>query len=188
MADNRTIFQRLNDVFRGSNRNSVPDVFVPSKNIADRDRVLFSTNDRAEYEKKLETLKQQKYLAYQWKRAAADNAMESLAGYNAVKLMYRDVDLMDGSPEISTALDIISEEACPLNSEGKMLNIYSKSKRTKAILEDLFVNRLHVYTELPMIARHMCKYGNTFQLLNVDKTNGIMGWMKTDTVRHTPFQ
>ena len=148
MADNRTIFQRLNDVFRGSNRNSVPDVFVPSKNIADRDRVLFSTNDRAEYEKKLETLKQQKYLAYQWKRAAADNAMESLAGYNAVKLMYRDVDLMDGSPEISTALDIISE-----------------------------VNRLHVYTELPMIARHMCKYGNTFQLLNVDKTNGIMGWL-----------
>ena len=178
MADNNsTIFQRLTNVFRGNNRNSVPDVFVPTHNPVERDRVLFSTNDRAEYEKRLETFKQQKYLAYQWKRAAADNALESLAGYNAVKLMYRDVDLMDGSPEIATALDIISEEACPISSDGKMLNIYSKSKRTKAILEDLFVNRLHIYTELPMIARHMCKYGNTFQLLNVDKENGIMGWM-----------
>ena len=179
MADNNmTIFQRLNNVFRGANRTSVANTMVTSPStFSNQDRVIFSTNDRAEYEKKLASLRQQKYLAYQWKKAEADNAMESLAGYNAVKLMYRDVDLMDGCPEIGTALDIISEEACPLSSDGKMLNIYSRSKRTKAILEDLFVNRLHIYTELPMIARHMVKYGNTFQLLNVDKENGVLGWM-----------
>ena len=179
MADNNlTIFQRLNNVFRGSNRVSVSDTIVTTPTTdANYDRVLFSTNDRAEYEKKLATLKQQKYLAYQWKKANADNSLESLAGYTAVKLMYRDVDLMDGCPEIGTALDIISEESCPIMSDGKMLNIYSCSKRTKAILEDLFVNRLHIYTELPMIARHMVKYGNTFQLLNIDNENGVMGWM-----------
>jgi len=175
--NNQTIFQRLTDVFRGSNSNSVPQSVQTSRNFADRNEVLFSTNDRAEYEKKLETFKQQKYLAYQWKKAGADNSMESLAGYNAVKLMYRDVDLMDGTCEIGSALDIISEEACPINSEGLMLNIYSKSQRTKSILEDLFVNRLHIYTELPMIARHVTKYGNTFMLLNIDKSNGVMGWM-----------
>ena len=175
--NNQTIFQRLTDVFRGSNSNSVPQSVQTSRNFADRNEVLFSTNDRAEYEKKLETFKQQKYLAYQWKKAGADNSMESLAGYTAVKLMYRDVDLMDGTCEIGSALDIISEEACPINSEGLMLNIYSKSQRTKSILEDLFVNRLHIYTELPMIARHVTKYGNTFMLLNIDKSNGIMGWM-----------
>lgn len=179
MAENNlTIFQRLNSVFRGTNRTSVSDSIVSGPNtMTNVDRVLFSTNDKAEYEKKLATLRQQKYLAYQWKKAYADNAMESLAGYNAVKLMYRDVDLMDGCPEIGTALDIISEEACPISSSGKMLNIYSRSKRTRAILEDLFVNRLHIYTELPMIARHLCKYGNTFQLLNISKENGVMGWM-----------
>lgn len=175
--NNQTIFQRLTDVFRGPSSNSVPNSVVTSKNFMERNEVLFSTNDKAEYERKLETFKQQKYLAYQWKKAGADNAMESLAGYNAVKLMYRDVDLMDGTCEIGSALDIISEEACPINSEGIMLNVYSKSQRTKSILEDLFVNRLHVYTELPMIARHMTKYGNTFMLLNIDKTNGVMGWM-----------
>jgi len=176
--NNLTIFQRLNNVFRGSNRTSISDMMTTAPTtMSNQDRVLFSTNDKNEYERKLASLRQQKYLAYQWKRAAADNAMESLAGYNAVKLMYRDVDLMDGSPEIGTALDIISEEACPLTSDGKMLKISSRSKRTKAILEDLFVNRLHIYTELPMVARHLCKYGNTFELLNISKENGVMGWM-----------
>ena len=177
MADNKTVFQRLGDAFKGSNRNSVSQDFITATDARQQNRVLYSTNDREDYEKKLATYRQQKYLAYQWKKAGADNAMESLAGYNAVKLMYRDVDLMDGTPEIGTALDIISEEACPLTCDGNMLVIKSKSARTKAILEDLFVNRLHIYTELPMVARHVCKYGNTFMLLNIDKANGVMGWM-----------
>lgn len=179
MADNNlTIFQRLNNVFRGTGRDNIsPDVITTPPGMGDAaNRVLFSTNDRNEYERKLNTYKQQKYLAYQWKKVGADNAMESLAGYTAVKLMYRDADLMDGSPEIGTALDIISEETCPLTSKGKMINVYSSSKRTKAMLEDLFVNRLHIYTDLPMIARHLAKYGNTFMFLNIDKDNGIMGW------------
>ena len=179
MANNNlTIFQRLNNVFRGTGRDNIsPDVITTPPGIGDAaNRVLFSTNDKNEYERKLNTYKQQKYLAYQWKKVGADNAMESLAGYTAVKLMYRDADLMDGSPEIGTALDIISEETCPLTSKGKMINVYSSSKRTKAMLEDLFVNRLHIYTDLPMIARHLAKYGNTFMFLNIDKDNGIMGW------------
>lgn len=180
MADrNQTIFQRLNNIFRGTGRGSVsPDIeTTPSQDGYTPNRVLYTTNDKADYERKLKSYKQQKYLAYQWKKAGADNAMENLAGYNAVRLMYRDVDLMDGCPEIGTALDIISEEACPITSDGSMLHIYSRSPRVKSILEDLFVNRLHIYTELPMVARHMCKYGNTFELLNIDKDNGVMGWM-----------
>ena len=179
MANNNlTIFQRLNNVFRGTGRDNIsPDVITTPPGMGDAaNRVLFSTNDKNEYERKLNTYKQQKYLAYQWKKVGADNAMESLAGYTAVKLMYRDADLMDGSPEIGTALDIISEETCPLTSKGKMINVYSSSKRTKAMLEDLFVNRLHIYTDLPMIARHLAKYGNTFMFLNIDKDNGVMGW------------
>jgi hypothetical protein len=174
-GNNLTIIQRLNNAFRGTGRNMVSPDVVTSQNYT-QNRVLYTTNDKADYEKKLNSLKQQKYLAYQWKKAGADNSMESLAGYTAVKLMYRDVDLMDGCPEIGAALDIVSEEACPITSKGTMLNVYSKSNRTKAMLEDLFVNRLHIYTDLPMIARHLAKYGNTFMLLNIDKDNGVMGW------------
>ena len=179
MANNNlTIFQRLNQAFRGTGRDKFSSdiITTPMGDYAEANRVLYSTNDKNDYERKLKTYQQQKALAYQWKKVGADNAMESLAGYTAVRLMYRDVDLMDGSPEIGTALDIISEEACPLTSDGKMVNIYSASKRTKAMLEDLFVNRLHIYTDLPMIARHLAKYGNTYMFLNIDKDNGIMGW------------
>ena len=176
MANNNlTIFQRLSNVFRGNSNDVVSNDIITAPTSSNR--VLFTTKDKTEYERKLKTYQQQKYLANQWQKASADNAMESLAGYTAVKLMYRDVDLMDGCPEIGTALDIISEEACPITSKGKMINIYSKSKRVKSILEDLFINRLHIYTDLPMIARHLTKYGNTYMLLNIDKDNGIMGWM-----------
>jgi len=66
---------------------------------------------------------------------------------------------------------------CPISSKGTMLNVYSKSQRIKSILDDLFNNRLHVYVELPMIARHLCKYGNTYELLHIDKNEGVLGWM-----------
>jgi hypothetical protein len=178
MEQNQTIFQRLSNVFRGSGPNSISnDIITSPANSNDVNRVLFTTTDKAEYERKLKGYQQQKYMAYRWKKANADNAVENLAGYTAVKLMYRDVDLMDGTPEIGTALDIISEEACPLTSKGNMINITSRSKRVKSILEDLFINRLHIYTDLPMIARHLTKYGNTYMLLNIDKDNGILGWM-----------
>jgi hypothetical protein len=172
------MFQRLNQMFRGTGRDNIsPDILTtPAGDYNEANRVLYTTTDKADYERKLATYQQQKALAYQWKKVGADNAMESLAGYTAVKLMYRDADLMDGSPEIGTALDIISEEACPLTSDGKMINVYSSSKRTKAMLEDLFVNRLHCYTVLPMIARHLTKYGNTYMFLNINKDNGVMGW------------
>ena len=176
--DKPTIFQRLNMRFGGDRKNSLPQSIPSSAEaMANPDRIIYTSRDKADYERKLATLKQQKYLGYQWKKAVMDNTMMQLNGYTAVKLMYRDVDLMDGTPEIGTALDIMAEETCPISADGTILNIYSKSPRVKSILEDLFINRLHIYTELPMIARHMYKYGNTFMLLNIDADNGILGWM-----------
>lgn len=180
MADNKpTIFQNLNRLFFGGQNSSVSNDVrtLPSTARATiGNEVLYSTKDKAEYERKLTQYKQQKLLSYQWQKAGADNALESLAGYSAVKLMYRDADLMDGMPEIGAALDILAEEACNLTSKGQMLNISSRSKRIKAILEDLFTNRLNIHVMLPMIARAMIKYGNQFMLLNVDKENGVLGW------------
>ena len=173
----QTIFQRLGTIFSG--RNSVSPIMTKLPSTFDSvasNQVLYSTTDRSDYERKLNQYKQQKLLSYQWVKAGIDNSIESLAGLTAVKLMYRDADLMDGMPEIGAALDILSEEACSLKSNGKMLNVYSKSKRVKAILEDLFVNRLHIHTDLPMIARATLKYGNQFMLLNIDEENGILGW------------
>ena len=170
----KTIFQNLSSIMGISKPDAVGDNQFLSNSLPGNE-ILFATNDKAEYERKLNQYKQEKYLAYQWQRAQVENNMESLASYTAVKLMYRDSDLMDGVPEIGTALDIIADEVCNLSSDNQLLKISSKSKRIKSILEDLFYNRLQVATTLRMITRGMVKYGNHYMLLNVTK-NGIAGW------------
>lgn len=169
---NQTIFQRLNQMIIG---DSVPDDISKKSNMSGNE-ILFSTSDKKKYDEKLSQYKQQKLLSYQWVKARNDISMDNLSEYTAVKLMYRDADLMDACPEIASALDIISEECCVTTSKGEMLHIYSKSGRIKAILEDLFFNRLDINTWLPSIARSVTKYGNEFFLLNITKDDGILGW------------
>lgn len=120
--------------------------------------------------------KQQKLLARQWYRAQQDINNQSLAGLNDVRLMYRDVDLMDTMPEIATAMDIVSEEANYIGESGSLINISSGSERVKGILQDLFVNRLSINVTLPMLTRSMIKYGNAFWLLHTDTQMGVLGW------------
>lgn len=168
-----TIFDRLNNALIGS---SIPKELVTDKYSNISNDILFSTNDRNEYERKLSQYRQQKLLSHQWVKAGRDATMQNLAGYTATRLMYRDADLMDACPEIGSALDIISDEVCTISSDGKMLRVNSKSSRIKSILEDLYNNRLMIRTWLPMIARGAAKYGNDFMLLNVTKDDGILGW------------
>ena len=170
----KTIFQNLSSIMGINKPDAVGNNDLLNTSLPGNE-ILFATNDKAEYERKLNQYKQEKYLAYQWQRAQVENNMESLASYTAVKLMYRDADLMDGVPEIGTALDVISDEVCNLSSDNQIIRVSSKSKRIKSILEDLFYNRLQIATTLRMITRSMVKYGNHYMLLNVTK-NGIMGW------------
>ena len=173
--NNKTIFQRLGGVLKGhSGSNSVVDNFV--SNSIEPNRVLFQTSDKEEYEKKLKTMSQDKFLSMQWIKAGYDNTEKTIQTKNQMHLLYYDCDLMDAWPEINAALDIMSEEACVVGSNGKMVNITSSSERIRSILEDLFVNRLNINVMLPMITRSMCKYGNEFMLLNCNSENGILGW------------
>ena len=59
--ENLTIFQRLSNAFRGGG-NSIANDIITSNTPSESERILFSTNDKNEYERKLNTLKQQKYL------------------------------------------------------------------------------------------------------------------------------
>ena len=175
MANRGNLFSGLNEVLFGS---SVPKEFkkTTTYDIGNSNPVIYSTNSREDYEAKKLRLKQQKLLSYQWIKSGADNMQDSLAGLTSVKLMYRDADLMCSDTYISSALEIVADEACCVNSKGKMLNIYSKSERIKAILEDLFVNRLDVNTILPAICYNMLKYGNEYMLFNININEGITGW------------
>ena len=172
--NNKTIFQRLGGVIKGhSGSSSVIDNFSSN---TEPNKILFQTSDKEEYEKKLRTMSQDKFLSMQWIKAGYDNTEKTIQTKNQMHLLYYDCDLMDAWPEINAALDIMSEEACVVGSNGKMVNVTSSSERIRSILEDLFVNRLNINVMLPMITRSMCKYGNEFMLLNCNSENGVLGW------------
>lgn len=173
--NNGTVFSNLNKVLFG---DTVPNELkrTTTYNFNSTNPVLFSTDSKEEYDRKMAELKQQKLLSYQWHKAGIDNSQDALAGLTQIKLMYRDADLMCSDTYISSALEIVSDEACCINSKGKMLNIYSRSERVKAILEDLFVNRLNINIWLPAICYNMLKYGNAYMLFNVTLDEGIRGW------------
>lgn len=176
MAKDKTIFQKLTDVMIGTSSASQPKKVVSSYTMKSPNDVMYSFDSKEERDLKLKQLKQQRLLAYQWKKIGYDTSMEQMAGTPQVRIMYRDADLMDCWPEIGTALDIYSEEATVLNKKKKMLNISSKSNRIVSVLEDLFENRLDIHIMLPMIARSLCKYGNEFMFLNIDGNDGVKGW------------
>jgi len=79
------------------------------------------------------------------------------------------------TPEISAALDIFSEEATTAGDNGKILNVYSDSKRVKKVLESLFYNTLDINTNLPPWTRNAVKYGDNFIFLKIDRERGIVG-------------
>ena len=176
MAKDKTIFQKLTDVMIGTSSASQPKKVVSSYTMRSPNDVMYSFDSKEERDLKLKQLKQQRLLAYQWKKIGYDTSMEQMAGTPQVRIMYRDADLMDCWPEIGSALDIYSEEATVLNKKNKMLNISSKSNRIVSVLEDLFENRLDIHIMLPMIARSLCKYGNEFMFLNIDGNDGVKGW------------
>ena len=176
MAKDRTIFQKLTNVMIGNSSASQPKKVVSNYTMSSPNDVMYSFDSKEERDLKLKQLKQQRLLAYQWKKIGYDTSMEQMAGTPQVRIMYIDADLMDCWPEIGSALDIYSEEATVLNKKNKMLNISSKSNRIVSVLEDLFENRLDIHIMLPMIARSLCKYGNEFMFLNIDGNDGVKGW------------
>lgn len=173
-----TIFQNLDKVFSGE--WGEPGVQqrqnVNSYDLSKANNVIYTTKNKDDYESTKLELQQNKYLRDRWIKSNANLSVSAFAGLSNVKLMYRDADLMDSFPEIGAALDTVAEEASICNDMGKVLNIYSESERTKAILEDLFVNRLNIQIMAPTIIRAMCKYGNQFMLLDIDNEQGVKGW------------
>ena len=171
----KTIFQNLDKALNDGWVNDVTQM----KDVlnANPDEVVYKADTAEEYQTKKLELQQNSYLKDRWIRANSDLSVKAFNGLNNIKLMYRDVELMDSFPEIGAALDLVAEEACTVSQQGgHVVNVYSKSDRIKNILEDLFVNRLNLNVMAVSLIRGMCKYGNQYMLLNLDNNLGVCGW------------
>jgi hypothetical protein len=117
--------------------------------------------------------KQQDFLDVQSQKIAQDIYSRSNY-YDTDRLgAYNDFRAMDMSPEVSAALDIITDECVTRNERGEILSIYSDNQRIKTVLKDLFKNRLNMEYNLTFLIREMIKFGDTFWKLEIDQNEGI---------------
>ena len=173
---NLTIFQKLGMILGPDGVKSKveqPQQQVPRYRAGKE--VLLKTQDKAEYEMAKLQAQQNKYLGSMW-RKVENGLFQQAVNYETTRIgSYSDFEAMEFYPEIAAALDIMMEESTTLNSNGRMINVYSDSKRVKTIIEDLLFNRLDIHTSLPMWTRNTCKYGDNFVYLNIDDKNGVIG-------------
>ena len=170
---NLTVFQRLTKVFGYPNQSKQKNVTPPSFNF-NKDEIL-KTDSREEYERAMLQAQQSQYIADKWTKL--DQSLYNQSVYYEPNRLsaYYDYESMEFTPEISAALDIYAEESTTMSEKGQILTIFSDSDRIKNILDDLFINKLDVNTNLQMWTRGLCKYGDDFVYLKIDPEKGVVG-------------
>jgi len=175
MNDKKTIWQKLTSVLN-SDVNPMGYNFDEEKSLISdtpfNSELLVAKSQQELDLKKLEA-QQGKYLQDQYRHISNDRYQKSVYYETNRYSSYMDFEAMEYSPEISAALDIMSEESTCLSDNGKMLEIRSDSDRIKKILENLFLNVLDINANLPAWTRNTVKYGDNFVYLKSDGAKGI---------------
>jgi len=164
MADN--IFKQLGRLFRSNivvrktdnNRLVVKDVDFSQtallSNFIDRYNRLMSSG-----------YTQRRYAQMQNSR----NAYETMR----VEL-FRDYELMDADPIISSVLDIYSDESTVDNVNDEILNIKTDNSKVHEILHNLFYDIMNIEFNLWSWIRNLTKYGDFFLELEILDKYGIV--------------
>ena len=153
MSKKLTSFQRLNKIF-GPAGIKVPQQQTNRYGLGNQE--ILRTTDPAEADAAKLQAQQTKYLSKQWMKVDGEMYQKAIHYEVTRAASYSDFEAMEFYPEIAATLDIMMEEATTPNDKGKVMNIYSDSKRVRTILEDLFFNRLDLHTNLPMWTRNTC--------------------------------
>jgi hypothetical protein len=166
MAEQNTLFNRLKRLFRSNivvrktddNRLVVKDV--------DFSQMGLSTNFIDRYTKLVG--------GGGWgsKYAAQQNAKNA---YEVARTeLFRDYELMDSDPIISSALDIYSDESTVDNIEGEILTVRTDNAKVHKILHNLFYDILNIEFNLWSWLRNLTKYGDFYLLLEIAEKYGIV--------------
>jgi hypothetical protein len=90
------------------------------------------------------------------------------------KELFRDYELMDEDPIISSALDIYSDESTVDNVENEILKIKSDNPKVTKILHNLFYDVINIEFNLWPWIRNLTKYGDHYLYLEIMDKLGIV--------------
>lgn len=163
-----TIFQKLSKLFGKGG-----DPIIQKQPSISAKELLTATSAEELMLKKIQA-QQSQYLGNQFEKITSNLYQQSVY-YETTRLAsYSDFMAMEYTPEISATLDLVSEESCTLNEFGKMLQVFSDSKRVKTVLENLFYNVLDININLPAWTRNTLKFGDNFLYLKSEIGKGIV--------------
>ena len=100
-------------------------------------------------------------------------AMSAYGTYDRMA-RYSDFSEMEYTPEISSALDIYSEEVAASDEKGQVLHIHSDNPKVLSLLEDLFYDTLNVEFNMTGWTRNLVKYGDFFLFNDVSPDYGVI--------------
>ena len=111
-----------------------------------------------------------------FKKNHSDVYNSTLSAYGSYDRMarYSDFSEMEATPEISSALDIYSEECVSPDAAGVVLHINSENQQIKKILSELFYDTLNIDFNLVMWVRNLCKYGDFFLFNDIHPEYGVI--------------
>ena len=111
-----------------------------------------------------------------FKKNHSDVYNSTLSAYGSYDRMarYSDFSEMEATPEISSALDIYSEECVSPDASGTVLHIHSENQMIKKLLSELFYDTLNVDFNLVMWVRNLCKYGDFFLFNDIHPEYGVV--------------
>lgn len=86
---------------------------------------------------------------------------------------YSEMDQLEYTPEIFSALDIYADEMTTSSPLQKLLTVHCANEEIKEVLNTLFYSILNIEDNIFQWCRHMCKYGDYFLYLHIDESMGI---------------
>jgi len=166
MADT-SVFGRLRKLF--STNTVVRNVGGKKLKVADTDNIQSFINRRGidRYHRV--------YSSMTGGYGAAGGRYESAAAFQGSRLqLFRDYDMMDNDPIISSVLDIYADESTVKDEFNRILAIKTDNTQIQEILENLFYDILNVEFNLWPWIRNMAKYGDLFLYLDIHPEYGIV--------------
>jgi hypothetical protein len=166
MADT-SVFGRLRKLF--STNTVVRNVGGKKLKVADTDNIQSFVNRRGidRYHRV--------YSSMTGGYGSSHGRYEAAAAFQGSRLqLFRDYDMMDNDPIISSVMDIYADESTVKDEFGQILSIRSKNEQIHDILHNLFYDILNVEFNLWPWVRNMCKYGDFFLFLDIDEKYGVV--------------
>jgi hypothetical protein len=166
MADT-SIFNRLKKLF--SSNTVVRNIGGKKLRVADTDNIQSFVNRRGV--DRYHRVYQSSTGGY----GSAQGRYEAAAAFQGARLqLFRDYDMMDNDPIISSVLDIYADESSVKDEFNKILSIKTEDTQIQLILENLFYDILNLEFNMWPWIRNMVKYGDFFLYLDIDQEYGVV--------------